>query len=179
MAAGRTDKGVSALSQIISFYIHKEDISPEEILQKMRSHPSVQEGRLAIFDCQTIPRKFHALFSATWRRYMYLYPLNTPQQARDLEERKIKQNQSNNLKSDEDDEDDNDTDKHNDCYSLEDILYYPIGGPLQGDFSVAEGELRHQQIDIDIPYLNEMLSRFHSLSSSTYLLQDCESYFTF
>lgn len=165
MAAGRTDKGVSALSQIISFYINNEDVlPPSEILQKMRSHPSVIEGRLAIFDCQIVPKKFHALFSATWRRYMYLYPVNTPQQAREIEEKK-KRKSSNDFPLDGDnrcghngeDDDDDPSDKHNDHYSLEDILYYPISGPREGDFHLSDEELKEQMVDVDIPYLNEML----------------------
>jgi tRNA U38,U39,U40 pseudouridine synthase TruA len=35
------------------------------------------EGKLRIFQCVQVPRSFHALFSATWRRYIYAFPLRT------------------------------------------------------------------------------------------------------
>lgn len=38
---------------------------------------SLLSGRLAVYDCVRVPKKFHARSSATWRRYLYLFPLNT------------------------------------------------------------------------------------------------------
>lgn len=73
-AAGRTDKGVSALSQVVSYATY-DPVSPEEILSKIRSSEACQSGRLAVWSCKRVPRKFHPLFGATWRRYLYLFPL--------------------------------------------------------------------------------------------------------
>lgn len=75
IAAGRTDKDVSAVSQVISFSTYN-DVTETQLIEKMKSHPSFQNGKLAVFDCYRVPRKFHPLFSATWRRYIYLFPLN-------------------------------------------------------------------------------------------------------
>ena len=75
VAAGRTDKEVSAVSQIISFSSFDE-ISAADVLNKLRDCEAVTSGRLAIFDCRRVPKRFHALFSATWRRYLYVFPLN-------------------------------------------------------------------------------------------------------
>lgn len=76
VAAGRTDKEVSAVSQIISFATF-DDVSATDILNKLRDCEAVKSGRLAIFDCRRVPKRFHALFSATWRRYLYVFPLNS------------------------------------------------------------------------------------------------------
>ena len=32
-------------------------------------------GSLAVWEVVRAPKRFHALFSATWRRYLYLFPL--------------------------------------------------------------------------------------------------------
>ena len=75
-AAGRTDSNVSAISQIISFHSY-EDLTPAIILEKLENSRACQSKRLGAWDCYRVPRKFHALFSATWRRYLYLLPLQT------------------------------------------------------------------------------------------------------
>jgi tRNA U38,U39,U40 pseudouridine synthase TruA len=76
VAAGRTDKDVSAVSQVISFATF-DDVNATDILNKLRDCEAVKSGRLAIFDCRRVPKRFHALFSATWRRYLYVFPLNS------------------------------------------------------------------------------------------------------
>lgn len=74
VAAGRTDKGVSALSQITSYNTFDE-VNVEEVMAAARASPPCQAGRLAIYQCVRVPRKFHPLFGAVWRRYVYLFPL--------------------------------------------------------------------------------------------------------
>lgn len=157
MAAGRTDKGVSALSQVISFFINKDDLPEDDvnILERMRNHPAVKEGRLAFFDCQIVPKKFHALFSATWRRYMYLYPLNDPQSAKEFDEL----SKGINEQKGDDEENEERGEKFVDECPLEDVIYYPAGTVREGVFTQSEEDLNHTLIDVDIPYLNEMLAR--------------------
>lgn len=75
VAAGRTDKDVSAVSQIISFATF-DDITAEQLVHQMKEAEPFKSRRLAVFDCFRVPRKFHPLFSATWRRYLYLLPLS-------------------------------------------------------------------------------------------------------
>lgn len=75
VAAGRTDKNVSALSQIISFHTFDE-VAVEDIVAVFNESLPQKEGRLKLLHCTRVPRKFHALFSASWRRYIYLLPLN-------------------------------------------------------------------------------------------------------
>jgi tRNA pseudouridine(38-40) synthase len=77
VAAGRTDKDVSAVSQIISFHTY-DDITPDSILHDFhhKGPETTRNGSLRAYDCARVPRAFHALFSATWRRYVYLFPLN-------------------------------------------------------------------------------------------------------
>jgi hypothetical protein len=74
-AAGRTDKDVSAMSQVISFSTF-DDITIEEICDKTRQSRPFLENKLVIWDALRLPRKFHPLFCATWRRYVFLFPLN-------------------------------------------------------------------------------------------------------
>jgi tRNA U38,U39,U40 pseudouridine synthase TruA len=161
MAAGRTDKGVSALSQIISFYVNKDQLLDEKtLLQQIKSHPAIQSGRLAIFDCQTVPRKFHALFSATWRRYMFLYPLNDPQRAREMLDLRMTKRGT---EEEEEEEKENEGEgeaggRYNDRYPLEEVRYYSITGPRHGEFTLSDDDLRERTVDIDIPYLNELLA---------------------
>lgn len=75
VAAGRTDKGVSALSQVVSFATY-DPIDGNQLLATMRSSEPCMSGRLAVWNCKRVPRKFHPLFGAKWRRYIYLFPLN-------------------------------------------------------------------------------------------------------
>lgn len=72
-AAGRTDRDVSAISQIISFHTHSP-ITPKEIIDQLSSSEAAQNGYLRAFECVRVPKKFQALFSATWRRYLFLFP---------------------------------------------------------------------------------------------------------
>jgi tRNA pseudouridine(38-40) synthase len=74
VAAGRTDKGVSAVSQIISFHT-RDNIDAEQLLETVRKAAPCEEGSLFVSDVARVPRRFHALFSATWRRYIYMFPL--------------------------------------------------------------------------------------------------------
>lgn len=76
--AGRTDKGVSALSQVICFSTNrgtKQEVSEEDILAAFRGSDAFQSQRLAVFDCRRVPKQFNSRSSATWRRYIYLFPL--------------------------------------------------------------------------------------------------------
>ena len=73
--AGRTDADVSAVSQIVSM-IGKIDDTAESVLDRMRACEAVKSGRLAVYDCVRVPKKFNARSSATWRRYLYMLPLN-------------------------------------------------------------------------------------------------------
>lgn len=72
--AGRTDKNVSAISQIVSFSSSTAE-SEDSILNQLRDSDAVQSNKMAIYDCKRVPRSFNARSSATWRRYVYLLPL--------------------------------------------------------------------------------------------------------
>ena len=66
MASGRTDKDVSALSQIISFHTFDKNITVDSIYTLFSESEASFIGRLKLFQCVRVPRKFHALFLATW-----------------------------------------------------------------------------------------------------------------
>ena len=76
--AGRTDKGVTALSQVICFSTTrgtKQEVSEEDILTAFRDSDACRFRRLAVLDCRRVPKQFNARSSAIWRRYIYLFPL--------------------------------------------------------------------------------------------------------
>lgn len=62
-----------AFMQIISFSTY-EELTVEELLSSMKSSPPCACGSLAVWEVVRAPKRFHALFSATWRRYIYLFP---------------------------------------------------------------------------------------------------------
>ena len=72
--AGRTDKYVSAVSQVVTI-VTSVDVTPAEILRRGRESKAARSGRLVFYDCARAPRAFNARSSATWRRYLYLVPL--------------------------------------------------------------------------------------------------------
>ncbi|WJX54131.1 hypothetical protein P8452_40051 [Trifolium repens] len=70
--AGRTDKGVTALQQVCSFYTWKKDIKPKEIEDAINDGAP---GKLRVVSVYEVSRAFHPNFSAKWRRYLYIFPL--------------------------------------------------------------------------------------------------------
>eukprot|EP00210_Caulerpa_lentillifera_P004991 g4765.t1 len=69
--AGRTDKGVSACAQVISFYTWKV-LTLNQILKAINA---AAPDEIRAWFIEQVPRSFHATFSAKWRRYIYLLPL--------------------------------------------------------------------------------------------------------
>jgi tRNA pseudouridine(38-40) synthase len=76
IGAGRTDRGVSGISQVICFATQDMTVKAEDLISKFKESAPFKEGRLAVYDCQRVPKKFHSRASATWRRYLSLFPLN-------------------------------------------------------------------------------------------------------
>lgn len=74
--AGRTDKGVTALQQVCSFYTWKKDIKPKEIEDAIND---AAPGKLRVVSVYEVSRAFHPNFSAKWRRYLYIFPLTDGQ----------------------------------------------------------------------------------------------------
>ena len=77
VVAGRTDKHVSAISQVINI-VTTGEITSEEIMQRLRDGEPAQSGRVVFYDCVRAPRSFNTRGCATWRRYLYLVPLEGP-----------------------------------------------------------------------------------------------------
>ncbi|CAI0388080.1 unnamed protein product [Linum tenue] len=71
--AGRTDKGVSALQQVCSFYTWRKDIRIQDIEDVINS---TAPGKLRAVSISEVSRSFHPNFSAKWRRYLYIFPFN-------------------------------------------------------------------------------------------------------
>jgi tRNA pseudouridine38-40 synthase len=66
--AGRTDKGVHATGQVVSF-TYEGDLDP---IRVMRSVNRRLGPEIAVLDLRPAPDGFHARFSATGRRYRYV-----------------------------------------------------------------------------------------------------------
>ena len=71
--AGRTDAGVSALNQLVSFYAWPE-LTVDDIREAIDG--ATPDGSMRLLTAQRVPRSFHATFSTRWRRYVYLLPAN-------------------------------------------------------------------------------------------------------
>lgn len=66
--AGRTDRGVSATGQVVSFHTR----SPVTIDALRDAIDRASPQALACLGVEEVPRRFHARFSAVARRYVYL-----------------------------------------------------------------------------------------------------------
>ncbi|KAJ4957943.1 hypothetical protein NE237_025054 [Protea cynaroides] len=71
--AGRTDKGVTALRQVCSFYTWREDVRAEDVADAINC---AAPGKIRVVSVSKVSRMFHPNFSAKWRRYFYIFPLN-------------------------------------------------------------------------------------------------------
>ena len=81
--AGRTDAGVSALGQLVSF--HAWPTIKEEALSEAIAHASPVPGALRLINARRITRSnYHATHSTTWRRYAYILPPLPTQTADDI-----------------------------------------------------------------------------------------------
>jgi tRNA U38,U39,U40 pseudouridine synthase TruA len=90
-AAGRTDRYVSAISQVIYFHLYTEkdqlrhtedsDIFKRARIANILHNASLSlpcmNGKIKVNQCVQMPKPFHSLFSAKWRRYVYLLPMST------------------------------------------------------------------------------------------------------
>ncbi|CAM0908922.1 unnamed protein product [Alopecurus aequalis] len=70
--AGRTDKGVTALQQVCSFYTWRKDVQPGDIKDGINE---AAPDKIKLLVVSEVSREFHPNFSAKWRRYMYIFPL--------------------------------------------------------------------------------------------------------
>jgi len=74
--AGRTDRGVSAVSQVICFSTPDMSLRATDYIARCNAAEPFCSGRLTAYECFRVPKKFHSRASATWRRYLYMFPLN-------------------------------------------------------------------------------------------------------
>ncbi|XP_017243430.1 uncharacterized protein LOC108215438 [Daucus carota subsp. sativus] len=73
VVAGRTDKGVTAYQQVCSFFTWRKDVKVEDIEEAVND---AGPGKLRVISVSEVSRAFHPNFSAKWRRYIYVFPLN-------------------------------------------------------------------------------------------------------
>ncbi|XP_068637902.1 uncharacterized protein [Aristolochia californica] len=80
--AGRTDKGVTALNQVCSFYTWREDVKSEDIKEAINNAAPVNIRAISI---SKVSRVFHPNFSAKWRRYFYIFPVSNEEEVQNNE----------------------------------------------------------------------------------------------
>lgn len=68
--AGRTDRGVSATGQVVSFRAGGRGLGP----QIQEAIDRVRPETLTCLEVREVDRRFHAQYSARARRYVYLHP---------------------------------------------------------------------------------------------------------
>lgn len=71
--AGRTDKGVTALQQVCSFYTWRKDVSCQDIKNAIND---AAPGKIRAVSVSKVSRIFHPNFTAKWRHYFYIFPLD-------------------------------------------------------------------------------------------------------
>ncbi|CAK7345794.1 unnamed protein product [Dovyalis caffra] len=74
IVAGRTDKGVSDT--------WRKDVKPREIEDAIND---AAPGKVRVVSISEVPRAFHPNFSAKWRRYLYIFPLNDGENREEIE----------------------------------------------------------------------------------------------
>ncbi|KAK6944657.1 Pseudouridine synthase I, TruA, alpha/beta domain [Dillenia turbinata] len=77
VVAGRTDKGVTALCQVCSFYTWRDDVKAHDIEDAINS---AAPGAIRVQAISEVPRVFHPNFCARWRRYFYMFPCNNEEE---------------------------------------------------------------------------------------------------
>ncbi len=66
--AGRTDRGVHAAGQVVSFALPRKPIPVERIPAAMNDHLATD---IAVLEAAMMPIGFHARYAALWREYRY------------------------------------------------------------------------------------------------------------
>ena len=94
--AGRTDKGVHGLAQTVSFVAANDlnDLNafPETVKRLVEASPAGRLGHLRVVETpapRETHRNFHATFCATWRRYVYVFPMRQSMREERTPERTI------------------------------------------------------------------------------------------
>lgn len=67
-SAGRTDSGVHALGQVANFF-SQSPIPPRQFAAALQTHLPTE---IQLLESWEVPPRFHATFSARWKRYRYL-----------------------------------------------------------------------------------------------------------
>lgn len=149
--AGRTDRGVSAISQIINFNTNNMNLTANDIYNKFKQSKPCLDGRLTIYDCYRVPKKFHSRASATWRRYLYMFPLK--RLSTDDHNNSDDSSNDNNFNNNNDDVDKDDSfQQHsNNCDSNEKIKFK--------DNNIQQVKDKY---DVDVDYLNIVLSKLEN-----------------
>ena len=157
--AGRTDRGVSAISQIINFNTNNMNLTAYDIYNKFKQSKPCIDGRLSIYDCYRVPKKFHSRASATWRRYLYMFPLKRLRTDDNIEK--------NNTNSDEDSSRSNnnninvnDVDK-NDSFQERSSNYDSSCGKIKCPDNIQKVDVK-DKYDVDVDYLNVILSKLEN-----------------
>ncbi|XP_026458234.1 uncharacterized protein LOC113358773 [Papaver somniferum] len=145
--AGRTDKGVTALNQVCSFFTWRNDIKTQDVEDAINS---ASPGKLRVISASKVARDFHPNFSAKWRRYFYIFPII------DLENEGIgsgKNDENSNFKEQQ-------AELKNGCLNVEEKDEYLVVDAETG------GEYRNKPRSFSVKRVNELLLQLQGKSLS-------------
>ena len=71
VCAGRTDAGVHALGQVVSFELEPEELEGRSLDKLMRSINAITHDGISVRELRVAPDGFSARFDAKWREYRY------------------------------------------------------------------------------------------------------------
>lgn len=77
VCAGRTDAGVHALGQVVSFDVTDEEFASRKLESLARSLNAICDHHISVPEAREVPFGFSARFDASWREYRYHLCLNT------------------------------------------------------------------------------------------------------
>lgn len=79
VCAGRTDAGVHALGQVISFEVSEEEVADRNLASLARSLTAMTDSAIQVRKVMVAPDGFSARFDALWREYRYFISTESTQ----------------------------------------------------------------------------------------------------
>lgn len=146
--AGRTDKGVTALQQVCSFYTWRKDVKCSEIEDAINN---AAPEKLKVVSVSEVSRAFHPNFSAKWRRYLYIFPLKGREE---------------NLSGSEMVGDNTDSCRHNDDLKKEWVEYADENGGCIAVDGYDEFDSRKKPSSFSVTKVNQLLQQLEGKSLS-------------
>ena len=169
--AGRTDRGVSAISQIINFNTNNMNLTANDIYNKFKQSKPCLDGRLTIYDCYRVPKKFHSRASAIWRRYLYMFPLKRLSIDEYTKNHNNNDDNSNDDNSNDDNSNDDNSNNENNFNNINDDVdkvdsfqQHSNNCDSSEKIEITDNDIQKvtDKYDVDVNYLNIVLSKLEN-----------------